>query len=83
MPNSANSWEFKNLPQTAESVGTFYFLQEETIKFLESATDRELHYVCEIVCYEEIPYITLKVSDLKMTFKVSDATAEYLNEYFL
>lgn len=75
-------WELKTLPQTAKSVGTFSFSQEETIKFGKSATDGELHYVCEIVCYEEIPYITFKVADLKMTFKVSDATAEYLNGYF-
>ena len=76
-------WELKPLPQTAESIGMFSFSQEETIKFGEIATDGELHNVCEIVCYEEIPYITLKIAYLKMNFKVSDATAKYLNEYFL
>ena len=76
-------WEFKTLPQVAESVGTFSFSQEETIKFGESKTDGELHYVCEIVCYEEIPYITFKTAGLKMTFSVSDETAKYLMEYFM
>ncbi len=76
-------WELKTLPQTAESVGTFYFSQEETIKFGESATDGELHYVFEMVCYKEIPYVTLKMTRLKMTFKVPDETAKYLTEYFI
>lgn len=76
-------WELETLPQTAELVGTFSFSQEETIKFGESATDGELHYICEIECYEEIPYITLKFTSLKMTFKVSDETAKYLTEYFM
>ena len=76
-------WELKTLPQVAESVGTFSFSQEETIKLGESATDGELHYVCEIVCYEEIPYITFNTTGLKMTFKVSDETAKYLIEYFM
>jgi len=75
-------WELRTLPQTAESIGTFYFSQEDTIKFGENTTDGELHYVCEIVCYKEIPYITLKITELKMTFKVSDETAKYLTEYF-
>ena len=76
-------WELKTLPETAEAVGTFSFSQEETIKLGESATDGELHYVGEIVCYDEIPYITLKTIGLKMTFKVSDETAKYLTEYFM
>ena len=76
-------WELKTLPQVAESVGTFSFSQEETTKFGKSATDGELHYVCEIVCYEEIPYITFKTAGLKMTFRVSDETAKYLTEYFM
>lgn len=76
-------WELKTLPETAEAVGSFPFSQEETIKFGESATDGELHYVGEIVCYNEIPYITLKIVGLKMTFKVSDETARYLTEYFM
>ena len=76
-------WELKTLPETAEAVGTFSLSQDETIKFGESATDGELHYVCGIVCYEEIPYITLKTMGLKMTFKVSDETAKYLTGYFM
>ena len=76
-------WELETLPQGAVSVGTFSFSQEETIKFGESKTDGELHYVCGIVCYEEIPYITFKTAGLKMTFKVSDETAKYLTEYFM
>lgn len=74
-------WEFKTLPQGAQSVGTFSFSQEETIKFVESKTDGKLHYVCEIVCYEDIPYITFKTAGLKMTFRVSDETAKYLMKF--
>lgn len=76
-------WELKTLPENAEAVGTFSFSQEETIKFGESATDGKLHYVCEMVCYEGIPYVTLKIAGLKMTFIVPDETAKYLAEYFM
>ena len=31
---------------------------------------------------EEIPYVTLKIAGMKMTFKVSDAAMEYLTNYF-
>lgn len=75
-------WEMKTLPKEAELVGTFQLSQEETIKFGESTTDGELYPVCEVLCYGDIPYVTLEMTGLKMTFKVSDTTMEYLADYF-
>ncbi len=75
-------WEMKTLPKTAELVGIFQLSQEETIKFGENATDGELYPVCEILCYQDIPYVTLEIANMKMTFKVSDTTIEYLMEHF-
>lgn len=75
-------WEMKTLPKVTELVGTFQLSQEETIKFGESATNGELYSVCEMLCYEDIPYVTLKIAGMKMTFKVSDTVMEYLSDYF-
>lgn len=75
-------WEMKTLPKEAELVGTFQLSQEETIKFGEGTTDGELYPVCEMLCYVDIPYVTLKMAGMKMTFKVSDTTMEYLADYF-
>ena len=75
-------WEIKTLPKTAELAGTFQLSQEETIKFGESSTDGELYSVCEMLCYEDIPYVTLEISGMKMTFKVSDTVMEYLTDFF-
>lgn len=76
-------WEMNALPKTAEVVGTFSFSQEETIRFFEkTTTDGEMHSVCEMLCYEGIPYLTMKVVGLEMTFKVPDETADYLMAYF-
>lgn len=76
-------WELKTLPEEAELVGTFQFSQEKTIKFGESETDGELYPVCELLCYEDIPYVTLEIDGMKMTFKVSETVMEYLADYFL
>lgn len=76
------SWELKSLPQTSELAGTFSLSQEDTIKFGETATDGELHQVCEISCYKENPYITMKILGMALTFEVPNTTAEYLNSYF-
>lgn len=76
------NWKLKSLLQTAELAGTFTLSQEDTIKFGETTTDGELHRVCEISCYKENPYITLKMLGMNLTFEVSDTTAEYLNSYF-
>lgn len=75
-------WEMKTLPKEAESVGSFQLSQEETIKFGENTTDGELYPVCEMLCYGDIPYVTLEMAGMKMTFKVSDTTMEYLADYF-
>ncbi len=77
-----DSWEMKSLPETAELAGMFSLSQEDTIKFGETTTDGELHQVCEVSCYKDVPYITLKMLGLDLTFEASDATAEYLNSYF-
>lgn len=75
-------WEIKSLPETAELAGTFQLSQEETIKFGESAADGELYPMCKMLCYGDIPYVTLEISGMKMTFKVSDTAMEYLADYF-
>lgn len=75
-------WEMKTLPKEAELVGTFQLSQEETIKFGESSTNGELYPVCEMLCYVDIPYVTLEMAGMEMTFKVSDTTMEYLADYF-
>lgn len=75
-------WEMKTLPKESELVGTFQLSQEETIKFGENQTDGELYPVCEMICYRDIAFVMLKVADMKMTFKVSDTTMEYLADYF-
>lgn len=75
-------WEMKTLPKETEIVGIFQLSQEETIKFGESEADGELYSVCEMLCYENIPYVTLKIAGMKMTFKVSDTAMEYLTDYF-
>ncbi len=77
-----DSWEMKSLPETAELAGMFSLSQEDMIKFGEAETDGELHQICEVSCYKDAPYITLKMLGLDLTFEVSDATAEYLNSYF-
>ena len=74
-------WEMKTLPKAAELAGTFQLSQEETIKFGESASDGELYSVCEILCYEDISYATLKIAGMKMTFQISDTAMEYLANY--
>lgn len=75
-------WKMKALPKEAESVGSFQLSQEETIKFGESTTDGALYPVCEMLCYGDIPYVTLEMAGMKMTFQVSDTTMEYLADYF-
>lgn len=75
-------WELKTLPKTAELAGTFQLSQEETVKFGESATDGELYPICKMLYYEDIPYVILEISGMKMTFKIPDGVMEYLADYF-
>lgn len=75
-------WEWKPLPKEAEFVGIFRFSQEETIQLGERAADGELHPVCEVLSYADIPYVTLKIAGTEMTFQVPDEAAEALAEYF-
>lgn len=76
-------WKPDNLPETAQLAGTFQFSQEETLKFGQNESDREMISTCEILCYEEIPYLTLKIVNIKITFEVSDTVTEYLTGYLL
>ncbi len=75
-------WELESLPETAKLTGTFQFSQEETLKFGQDASDREISIICEILCYEDIPYLTLKTAGVKISFRVSETTMEYLTQYF-
>lgn len=75
-------WELGSLPETARLAGTFQFSQEETLKFGQDASDREMSAICEILCYEDIPYLTLKTAGVKISFRVSETTIEYLTQYF-
>ncbi len=77
-----NIMKKERLPKGAEFVGTFQLSQEETIKFGESETNKELYPVCEILCYKDIPYVTLEIAGIKMIFKISDTAMEYLAGYF-
>ena len=74
-------WTLKALPDEAEEIGSFYLSQEETIKLGQSAADGELQDICTITLYSG-SYIGFEVSDLNMTFEVSEDTADYLNRYF-
>lgn len=76
-------WELKTLSQDAELLGTFCFSQEATIKFGQSKKDTEMYNICEIQCYDKIPFVRLKFDDFDMTFEISDKSAKYLKEYFI
>ncbi len=78
-----DKWELKTLPQDAEILGTFCFSQETTIKFGQSKEDTEMRNICELKCYDKIPFIMLKFDHFDITFEISDKSAEYLKEYFI
>lgn len=75
-------WELKALPSAAELTGRFQLSQEKTVQFGECAADGALYPVCEILCYKDIPYVTLEIADIKMTFEGPDTAMEYLAAYF-
>ena len=75
-------WKFTTLPDNAAEIGSFRFAQEETIKYTQTDTDGELHTVATITLYDG-SYIGFETGNLNMTFKVSEAAAEYLNGYFV
>lgn len=75
-------WELKSLPQDAEKSGILSLSQEKTLMFGQSTSNRKLHNISEIYSYKAIPYVTLKTSEISMSFKVTKNTAEYLNTYF-
>lgn len=77
-----DNWDLQELPKEAEILGSFRFSQEKTVKYGETATDGELEYLCELLCYKDVPYITFRLSGFAMTFEVSADAAAYLAEYF-
>jgi len=76
-----DKWEMKALPDNAIKIGSFSLAQEETIKYGQSDTDRELYDAAIITLYDG-SYIGFEIGGMEMTFAVSEDTADYLNEYF-
>ena len=75
-------WTPEPLPETAALLGTFRFSQERTLLWGEEETDGTLYPLCEIRCYEDLPYLTLAGSGFEMTYRVPDTTASALAAYF-
>ncbi|GIN92363.1 hypothetical protein J22TS1_34140 [Siminovitchia terrae] len=42
--------------------------------------DASLHEAARIISYENSPYVTLKVALIKITMKIPDEAAEYINQ---
>ena len=63
--------------------GIFCLRQTETLKLGQRAEDREMKEICRICVYRSLPYVTLKIAGLEMTFSVGEETAAYLNSYFM
>lgn len=76
-----DEWTLKTLPDKTTEIGLFNLLQEETIKFGQTASDRTLCNICTITLYSD-SYIGLEILGVNMTFEVSQDTADYLNGYF-
>ena len=75
-------WEYSSLPENAHQSGSFVFLQEETLKAGQTATDGQLYDTCKLYIYQDCPYISFEISEMSIDFKVSDSTKEYLDAYF-
>ena len=71
------------LPEGAEKSGIFCLRQTETLKLGQRAEDRKMKEICRICVYRSLPYVTLKIAGLEMTFSVGEETAAYLNSYFM
>ena len=74
-------WRPASIPQDAHETGSFVFSQEETIKFGETETDGELSDICRISVYD-VPYTSLELGKVTMTFEIPEETADKLNSYF-
>ena len=76
-----DEWKLETLPEDATEIGSFGFLQEETVKLGQADTDGNLYDIAAITLYND-SYIGFETGDLDMTFEVSKDTADYLNKYF-
>lgn len=75
-------WTPESLPDTAVLLGTFRFSQERTLLWGEQETDGTLYPLCEIRCYEDLPYLTLAGSGFVMTYRVPETASSALAAYF-
>ncbi|MBC8568610.1 MULTISPECIES: hypothetical protein [Lentihominibacter] len=74
-------WELSQLPENAQESGNFTFLQEKTEKILQAEADERLYEFFSFSCYKDLPYISVKIADSEMNFKISEDTAGYLNDF--
>ncbi|GIN96602.1 hypothetical protein J6TS1_24720 [Siminovitchia terrae] len=77
-----NEWEYAPaLPEEAKKKYEYIILQEDTTKLGEKEDkDASLHEAARIISYENSPYVTLKVALIKITMKIPDEAAEYINQ---
>lgn len=76
-----DEWKLETLPEEATQIGSFEFLQEETVKLGQADADGNLYDIAAITLYND-SYIGFETCGLDMTFEVSKDTADYLNKYF-
>ena len=76
-----SDWELSQLPENAQESGNFTFLQEKTEKILQAEADERLYEFFSFSCYKDLPYISVKIADSEMNFKISEDTAGYLNDF--
>ncbi|QDW73147.1 hypothetical protein FND36_03295 [Lachnospiraceae bacterium KGMB03038] len=74
-------WELAKAPEKAEETGSFCFSQEKTVELGETETDGKLYDICKLTVYD-VPYISLEMGSIHMTFEIPEDTAEELNGYF-
>lgn len=76
-----DKWEMRILPEDAIEIGSFSLAQVETIKYGQTDNDGALNDVVTITLYDR-SYIGFEINGLNMSFDVSEATTNYLKEYF-
>ncbi|GIN20589.1 hypothetical protein J1TS3_17230 [Siminovitchia fordii] len=79
-----DGWEYaSDLPKDAEKQYEYVFSIEDTTKLGERKEKKpSLHEVARLITFKDIPYVTLKVSLIKIDMKVPDDVAEQLNSSF-
>lgn len=76
-------WKSATLPNDLNVLGTFSFIQEETIKFGQENLPSKKSNICELIYYEDSRYVTLKVIGFKIHFEVPNQVAHDLQAYFI